>query len=102
VVKKQLNIIILVGIVIIITATSGCIDTAIDFMDGSLYEYDGPDKLNTSDTYPESGNDESRVEENEPYVERNEPYVEENSSNSEYIGEGAYHPGSPFNSAPED
>ena len=93
-VKKQLNIIILVGIVIIITATSGCIDTAIDFMDGSLYEYDGPDKLNTSDTYPESGNDGSRVE--------NEPYVEENSSNSEYIGEGAYHPGSPFNSAPED
>ncbi|MDO5835672.1 MAG: hypothetical protein Q4P17_04115 [Methanobacterium sp.] len=97
--KKQINIIILVGILVLITATSGCIDTALDFMDYQLYEYDGPDKLNNSDTSSESGADESYVEENEPYVEQ---MTGSSSSSGEWVEVNPNHPEPLFNSEPED
>ena len=98
-----MNIIILVGIIVLITASSGCSwtedENEMDYKKLNLT----PSSNDATDSYPESGNDASYVEENEPYVEENEPYVEDNSgSSSSYAGEGNSHPESPFNSDPED
>ncbi len=91
-----MNIIILVGIIVLITASSGCSwtedENEMDYKKLNLT----PSSNDATDSYPESGNDAS-------YVEENEPYVEDNSgSSSSYAGEGNSHPESPFNSDPED
>ena len=88
-----MNIIILFVIAVLITASSGCSWTEGENEDGyKQYAHQMNESLNndTTDSYPESGNDES--------------YVEDNSgSSSSYAGEGvSTHPESSLNSDPED
>ncbi len=98
---KQMNIIIMVGILVLITATSGCMD-----FDPNQKADDRDDEANYEEMGYDYKENESYVEENEPYEEENEPYEEDNSGSSSSSGESVevnpYRPKPTFNSEPED